>query len=217
MEADILAQAHEIDFSLWGLFARATIVVKLVMIMLIVASFWAWGIIVQKIILYRKARSEAADFDRAFWSGEPLDGLFENKSDIQPDTIHGDTQAQSATVFALSYLLGIKLMPRIRGLQNLTFYKPSGNSRLKHLDILFDQVAPWKMIETYLPDMLRVALSVKTGKIQASFKNGIRQIMFKILIPRCWLSTEKKTFAFLILRGYSSTRRSSLKEWNQSC
>ena len=43
MEAETLALAQEIDFSLWGLFVRATIVVKLVMIMLIVASIWAWG------------------------------------------------------------------------------------------------------------------------------------------------------------------------------
>lgn len=82
MEAETLAVVHEIDFSLWGLFARATIIVKLVMIMLIVASFWAWGIIIQKLILYRKARAEAARFDRAFWSGEPLDALFEQ---IGPD------------------------------------------------------------------------------------------------------------------------------------
>ncbi len=77
MEAETLAMAHEIDFSFFGLFARATIVVKLVMIMLIVASFWAWSVIVIKLILYRKTRHEAAVFDRAFWSGEPLDGLFE--------------------------------------------------------------------------------------------------------------------------------------------
>ena len=77
MEAETLAMAHEIDFSFFGLFARATIVVKIVMIMLIVASFWAWSVIVIKLILYRKTRHEAAVFDRAFWSGEPLDGLFE--------------------------------------------------------------------------------------------------------------------------------------------
>lgn len=82
MEAETLALAQEIDFSLWGLFARATLVVKLVMIILIVASFWAWGIIIQKLILYRRARSEAARFDRAFWSGEPLDGLYDQ---IGPD------------------------------------------------------------------------------------------------------------------------------------
>ena len=77
MEAETLAVAHEIDFSFFGLFARATLIVKIVMIMLIVASFWSWSIIFMKLILYRRARAEAAAFDRAFWSGEPLDGLFE--------------------------------------------------------------------------------------------------------------------------------------------
>ena len=60
MEAETLAMAQEIDFSLWALFARATLIVKLVMLMLIVASFWAWSIIIQKTITYRKARAEAA-------------------------------------------------------------------------------------------------------------------------------------------------------------
>jgi biopolymer transport protein TolQ len=84
MEAETLALAQEIDFSLWGLFARATFTVKLVMVMLILASFWSWAIIIQKIILFRAARSEATIFDRAFWSGEPLDGLFEQIG-AQPD------------------------------------------------------------------------------------------------------------------------------------
>ncbi len=77
MEAETLALAQEIDFSLWGLFARATLIVKLVMGLLIFASFWAWSIIIQKHISYRAARREAAAFDQSFWSGEPLDGLFE--------------------------------------------------------------------------------------------------------------------------------------------
>jgi biopolymer transport protein TolQ len=77
MEAETLALAHEIDFSFFGLFARATLIVKIVMIMLIAASFWSWAVIIQKLLLYRSARAEAARFDRAFWSGEPLDGLFE--------------------------------------------------------------------------------------------------------------------------------------------
>ena len=77
MEAETLALAQEIDFSMWGLFARATLGVKLVMIILIIASFWSWLIIVQKLLQYRRARSEQSAFDRAFWSGEPLDGLFE--------------------------------------------------------------------------------------------------------------------------------------------
>ena len=77
MEAETLAVAHEIDFSFFGLFARATLIVKIVMLMLIVASFWSWSIIVIKLMTYRKARAEAAAFDQAFWSGEPLDTLFQ--------------------------------------------------------------------------------------------------------------------------------------------
>lgn len=77
MDAQTLALAQEMDFSLWALFLRATPIVKLVMGLLVLSSVWAWGIIIQKQIGYRKARAEAAEFDRAFWSGEPLDGLFE--------------------------------------------------------------------------------------------------------------------------------------------
>jgi biopolymer transport protein TolQ len=77
MEAETLAAAQEMDFSMWGLFAQSTFIVKMVILILIVASFWAWSIIIQKHITFRKARGEADAFDQRFWSGEPLDGLFE--------------------------------------------------------------------------------------------------------------------------------------------
>jgi biopolymer transport protein TolQ len=92
METETLALAQEIDFSMWALFARATLTVKLVMILLIVASFWSWSIIIQKTINYRLARREADRFDRAFWSGEPLDELF--------DEIGAEPSGNSQKVFA---------------------------------------------------------------------------------------------------------------------
>jgi biopolymer transport protein TolQ len=77
MEPQTLAAASEIDFSLLALFARATITVKIVMLMLIAASFWSWAITIQKHLTFARARKDAARFDAAFWSGEPLDELFE--------------------------------------------------------------------------------------------------------------------------------------------
>ncbi|EAP77286.1 proton transporter TolQ [Roseovarius nubinhibens ISM] len=62
------------------------------MLMLIIASFWAWSIIIQKLIMYRKARAEAERFDQRFWSGEPLDELF--------DEIGTEASGQSERVFA---------------------------------------------------------------------------------------------------------------------
>ncbi|MBY6069221.1 protein TolQ [Leisingera aquaemixtae] len=92
MEAETLALAQEIDFSMWGLFARATVTVKLVMLMLVGASIWSWAIIIQKTINYRLARREADAFDRAFWSGNPLDELFER--------LGAEPSGQAARIFS---------------------------------------------------------------------------------------------------------------------
>ena len=66
-----------IDYSLWALFARAALAVKVIMVMLVLASAWCWAVVIDKGVQFRRARGEARAFDRAFWSGEPLDGLFE--------------------------------------------------------------------------------------------------------------------------------------------
>ncbi|MCA0964505.1 protein TolQ [Salipiger bermudensis] len=92
MDPQTLQLAQEIDFSMWGLFARATLTVKLVMLMLVLASVWGWAIIVEKIVSYRAARREAAKFDRAFWSGEPLDELY--------DQIGPEPKGRAQRVFA---------------------------------------------------------------------------------------------------------------------
>lgn len=97
-----------------------------------------------------------------------LDGLMSNKSDIQPDTLHGDTQAQSYPVFGLAYLLGINLMPRIRNIQDLTLCRPDKRYRYQNIDSLFTGHVNFKLIETHLRDMLRVAVSIKKGQITAS-------------------------------------------------
>ena len=97
-----------------------------------------------------------------------LDGLMRNESDIKPDTVHGDTQAQNYAVFALAHLLGIKLMPRIRGIKELNCFRPEKKSKYKNIDGLFTDPIKWDLIETHLPAMLRIAVSIKTGKISPS-------------------------------------------------
>ena len=97
-----------------------------------------------------------------------LDGLVKNESDIQPDTLHGDTQAQSAPVFGLSHLLGIKLMPRIRNIKDLVFYKAEADARYAHLQSLLRGTIDWNLIKVHYRDMLRVAVSIKLGKITPS-------------------------------------------------
>lgn len=103
------------------------------------------------------------------WEGHYiLDFVTENDSEVQPDTVHSDTQGQSAPIFGLAQLLGIQLMPRIRNWKDLHFYRPDPDTRYEHIDSIFTEQIDWTLIETMLPDMLRVALSVKAGKITPS-------------------------------------------------
>lgn len=96
METETLAAAQQIDFSLWALFLRATFTVKIVMILLIVASFWSWSIIIQKVLDLRRAREDSQAFEEAFWSGEPLDAVY--------DRIGPQPQEAAARVFAAGML-----------------------------------------------------------------------------------------------------------------
>ena len=57
-----------VDFSVWNIFLRADLVVKLVMITLLLASFWSWAIIFEKILRYRRVAAQAERFEEAFWS-----------------------------------------------------------------------------------------------------------------------------------------------------
>lgn len=81
-----------VDFSLIALFARASLTVQIVMTILILASFWAWSIIIRKLITFAAARRDAEKFDRAFWSGQPLDDLY--------DRIGEEPKGASERVFA---------------------------------------------------------------------------------------------------------------------
>jgi TnpA family transposase len=97
-----------------------------------------------------------------------LDFVAENRSLLQPTTVHSDTHGQSAAIFGLAHLLGIELMPRIRSWQDLHLFRPGAGACYEHIDSLFTAAVDWALIEAHLPDMLRVALSIRAGRLLPS-------------------------------------------------
>ncbi|HLJ63741.1 MAG TPA: protein TolQ [Stellaceae bacterium] len=69
------AAAH--DLSVITLFLQADIVVKVVMVLLILASFWSWAVIFDKIAKLGRLKREARRFEESFWSGGSLDDLYD--------------------------------------------------------------------------------------------------------------------------------------------
>jgi TnpA family transposase len=97
-----------------------------------------------------------------------LDGLLQNTSDIQPDTIHADTQGQALPVYGLAALLGFELLPRIRNWHDLIFYRPDATTRYQHIDSLFGLHAiDWRLLEQHWPDLLRTAISIREGRVSS--------------------------------------------------
>jgi len=97
-----------------------------------------------------------------------LDVLFKHLTEEPPDELHADTQGQSAPVFGLAYLLGVRLLPRIRNWGDLTFYRPDPEARYRHIDPLFGEAIDWDLLETHWPDLLQVALSIQAGRMLPS-------------------------------------------------
>lgn len=81
MEAEIANSGAHVDFSLWALFWAADWVVKSVMLGLLVASVWAWAIIVDKSMLYTRSKQEMNRFEKHFWSGQSLEELYQDLVD----------------------------------------------------------------------------------------------------------------------------------------
>ncbi len=76
-QSDNLAGSISTDLSIWGLFLQADIIVQLVILLLILASFWCWAIIFEKTLRMRRLDRQAAQFEESFWSGGSLDELYD--------------------------------------------------------------------------------------------------------------------------------------------
>jgi len=96
------------DFSVTALFLKATLTVQIVMVMLIVASFWSWAIIVAKAMSFRRLSASIAAFEEQFWSGQSLEELYER--------IAADPSGPAERVFAAGMTEWSRSFNEARGL-----------------------------------------------------------------------------------------------------
>ncbi|HDR1021144.1 TPA: protein TolQ [Pasteurella multocida] len=65
------------DLNFLELFLKASIVVQLVIVILLVFSIMSWAIIIQRSRVLTRALKDSAAFEDRFWSGEDLNRLYE--------------------------------------------------------------------------------------------------------------------------------------------
>ena len=64
------------DISVLNLFLEAGLVVKIVMLLLFIASILSWIVIVERYNFFRKIKNLNDNFLQKFWSGEDLEKLY---------------------------------------------------------------------------------------------------------------------------------------------
>jgi len=65
------------DLDIWTLIVNASIVVKVVLVILLAVSFMSWMFIFQKWFAIHRAVAQTVKFEREFWSGANLNELYQ--------------------------------------------------------------------------------------------------------------------------------------------
>ncbi len=73
------------DMAILSLIAHASIIVKIVLAILVLASMMSWWYIFVKMFAVRRAKKQAEEFEREFWGGSDIVGLYQRASGGQYD------------------------------------------------------------------------------------------------------------------------------------
>ena len=75
------------DLTIFSMIVNASIVVKVVMAILLLASMLSWTYIFMKMFSIRRARRLADEFEREFWGGSDLVGLYQRAASGRYSTV----------------------------------------------------------------------------------------------------------------------------------
>jgi TnpA family transposase len=97
-----------------------------------------------------------------------LEGLLEQETGLNPVEIMSDTAGASDIIFGLFWLLGYQFSPRLADVGEARFWRMDKDAAYGPLDELARQRINTRLIERNWDDLLRVAGSLKLGRIRAS-------------------------------------------------
>src|SRR5438552_2798908 len=113
--------------SVFELFLQSDAIVKMVMLLLLVASFWSWAVIFDKATRLRRLQQAAATFEETFWSGGSLDDLYDRVGQRPSDPMSAvfaaamrEWRRSAATGLLGTAVMRASLQQRIERVMNVT-------------------------------------------------------------------------------------------------
>ncbi|MEG2618779.1 MAG: Tn3 family transposase [Bacilli bacterium] len=97
-----------------------------------------------------------------------LDGLLNNSTDLDIQEHYTDTAGYTDQVFALTNIFGFRFAPRIRDISEIKLFTMNNTTKHDNLGNLLRGRINEKVIRENYDDVLRLAYSLKIGKVQSS-------------------------------------------------
>lgn len=97
-----------------------------------------------------------------------IDGLLYHETDLNIEEHYTDTAGYTDQVFGLSHLLGFKFAPRIRDISELKLFCIGKSSDYPKIESILNGRINTKIIEDNFDDVLRLAHSIREGKVTGS-------------------------------------------------
>lgn len=101
-----------------------------------------------------------------------IDGLLYHKTDLSIEEHYTDTAGYTDQVFGLSHLLGFKFAPRIRDISELKLYTLGKTNAFPKIETILNGRINIKVIQENYDDVLRLAYSIREGKVSGSLIMG---------------------------------------------
>lgn len=101
-----------------------------------------------------------------------IDGLLHHETELSIEEHYTDTAGYTDQVFGLSHILGFRFAPRIRDLSDSKLYVMDKSSDYSKIESILRGKINIKVIQDNYDDVLRLAHSIREGKVSASLILG---------------------------------------------
>lgn len=101
-----------------------------------------------------------------------IDGLLDHETDLNIEEHYTDTAGYTDQVFGLTHLLGFRFAPRIRDISELRLYHFDKDEKNSNINDILKHRVNTKLIEENYDSVLRLAHSIKEGKVTGSLIMG---------------------------------------------
>jgi biopolymer transport protein TolQ len=132
------------DLSIVSLIAEASLLVKLVMLTLLLISFYSWFLIFRKRAELQQAKHDADTFEDKFWSGNELNRLYEDIS----------SRPHNSSGMEGIFEVGFKEFVRLKQGKSSNDFVLEGSQRVMRISLAREI----DMLETLLPFLAMVGL-----------------------------------------------------------